>query len=151
MSRQYIPFTIKVNNIPLIIYPVKDENPLRDIYENQQEIVGHIKKLYKGNTSLQTGDYHILFIWNLDNERMTDVWIYEMENWSDSGPLLSCITFRNLKKCLDAGIASGDSIIVLGREEELRRKCNTIDTYIDRSKHLPEFPEGLTPNIEFPK
>ncbi|KUK77570.1 MAG: hypothetical protein XD93_0228, partial [candidate division WS6 bacterium 34_10] len=121
MSRQYIPFTIKIENIPLIIYPVKDENPLEEVFDNKKEIIEHINKLYKQNTLLIKGEYHVLFVWNLDKERMTDIWIYEMENWSDSGPLISCKTFRGCEECTDAGIASGDSIIVLGREEELRR------------------------------
>lgn len=149
MSRQYIPFTIEVQNIPLIVYPVKDENPLEEVFTNKEDIVIHIKELYKQNPTLTEGVYHILFVWNLEEERMTDVWIHKMENWSDSGPLISCKTFRGYKECTDAGIASGDSIIVLGREEELRRNSKDIDTYVDRSKKLPEFPNGFTPNTEF--
>jgi hypothetical protein len=151
MSRQYVPFTIKIENIPLIIYPVKDENPLEDVFEDKKEIIDHINNLYSNNKALKKGQYHILFVWNLDKERMTDVWIHEMENWSDSGPLISCKTFRGYQKCTDAGIASGDSIIVLGREEELRRNSRDIPTYVDRSKKLPNFPKQLTPDIEFSK
>lgn len=149
MSRQYKPFTIKVNNIPLIVYPVKDENPLEEIFANKKEIKEHIEKLYEANKSIQKGDYHILFVWNLEKEGMTDVWVHDMKNWSDSGPLLSCLTFRGLKECYDAGIASGDSIIVLGREEELRRKINSLKEYLDRTKYTPEFPEGMQPDTEF--
>ena len=149
MSRQYIPFTIEVENIPLIVYPVKDENPLEEVFNNKEDIVKHINELYKQNPVLIVGEYHILFVWNLDKERMTDVWIHKMENWSDSGPLISCKTFRCYEECTDAGIASGDSIIVLGREEELRRHSKDIGTFIDRSKKLPEFPNGFTPDTEF--
>ena len=149
MSRQYIPFTIKIQNIPLIVYPVKDENPLEKVFTNKEDIVKHIKELYKQNPTLTIGEYHILFVWNLEKERMTDVWIHQMENWSDSGPLISCKTFRGYKECTDAGIASGDSIIVLGREEQLRRNSKDIGTYVERSKKLPEFPNGFTPDTEF--
>jgi hypothetical protein len=149
MSRQYIPFTIRIENIPLIIYPVKDENPLEEVFSNKDEIIEHIENLYKQNSSLIKGEYHILFIWNLNKERMTDVWIHEMENWSDSGPLISCKTFRGYKECNDAGIASGDSIIVLGREEELRRNSKDMESYVDRSIILPEFPEGFAPDSKF--
>jgi hypothetical protein len=72
-----------------------------------------------------------------------------MGNWSDSGPLISCKTFRGYQECTDAGIASGDSIIVLGREEELRRDSKDLETYVDRLKNLPDFPEGFTPDTEF--
>jgi hypothetical protein len=151
MARQYKPFTIEINNIPIIIYPVKDENPLNEIFNNEEEIIKHIEELYQKNPILEKGEYHILFVWNLEKERMTDIWIYEMENWSDSGPLLSCETFRGYSKCSDAGIASGDSIIVLGREEELRRTSNNLESYTDRSKILPSFPNGLAPDSRFSK
>lgn len=149
MSRQYIPFTIFIKDIPIIIYPVKDENPLEEVFNSKEDIKDHINELYNSNPSLKTGQYHILFVWNLNRDRMTDVWIYEMENWSDSGPLILCKTFRKYKECSDAGIASGDSIIVLGREEELRRQSKDIDSYVDRSNKLPTFPEGHTPDTEF--
>jgi hypothetical protein len=149
MSRQYLPFTIKVKNIPIIIYPVKDENPLEEVFNSKEDIIEHINKLYKENKSLEIGEYHILFVWNLNKERMTDIWIHQMENWSDSGPLISCKTFRGYEECTDAGIASGDSVIVLGREEELRRNSKDLKSYIVRSKKLPRFPKGLTPDTEF--
>jgi len=65
--------------------------------------------------------------------------------------LLECHTFRGLKPCKDAGIASGDSIIALAREEELRRKSDSLEDYIDRESQIPEFPEGMQPNKEFKK
>jgi hypothetical protein len=151
MSRQYIPFTIVINDIPIIIYPVKDENPLNEIFKSKEEIVEHIDNLYKENGSLKIGQYHIIFVWNLNKQRMTDVWIHEMKNWSNSGPLISCKTFRGYQECTDAGIASGDSLIVLGREEELRRNCKNIEEYVDRSNILPEFPKDFAPDREFGK
>ena len=82
---------------------------------------------------------------------MTDVWIHDMKNWSDSGPLVECFTFRGLNKCKDAGIASGDSLIVLAREEELRRKMSNLSEYVNRDKHIPDFPRGMKPKESFYK
>jgi len=150
MARQYKPFTQNISNIPLIIYPVKDENPLYDVFEDKAEIKEHLKNLYnKQKSVLNKGEYHILFVWNLESERMTDVWMHSMKNWSDSGPLIECLTFRSLEICHDAGIASGDSIIALGREEELRRKSKSLEEYVDRSEHIPDFPEGMVPEEKF--
>lgn len=149
MARQYMPFTLHFNKIPLIVYPVKDESPIAEVFENEDDIQEHLEELYKNNKALLSGNYHILFVWNLDGERMTDVWVHNMKNWSDSGPLLDCYTFREMKPCEDAGIASGDSIIALGREEELRRRCELLEQYIDRSKLIPTFPEGLQPDKTF--
>lgn len=153
-ARQYKPFSYKQVKIPLIVYPVKDENPLEEIFDrsDKKSIQKHIDKLYEKNRQeLSKGDYHILFVWNLEGNRMTDVWIHDMQNWSDSGPLVECITFRNLERCHDAGIASGDSLIVLGREEELRRKVKNLEEYTDREKHISNFPEGMQPTESFYK
>lgn len=148
--RQYKPFTSNFKNIPRIIYPVKDENPLQDVFRNEAEISAHLDELYgQHRETLDKGSYHILFVWNLEGHRMTDVWTHDMKNWSDSGPLLECFTFRDLDTCEDAGIASGDSVIVLGREEELRRTLPNLEEYVDRSKHLPVFPEGMQPVKRF--
>ena len=148
VPRQYLPFSLKLT-VPLIVYPVLDENPLGPIYSGASDLEQHLADLYSAHMSLKKCAYHILFCWNLEGHRMTDVWIHAMENWSDSGPLIECLTFRDLEPCDDAGIASGDSLIVLGREEELRRSLPDLECYIDRSKCMPTFPAGMQPNQEF--
>jgi hypothetical protein len=146
---QYIPFNHKINDIDLIVYPVLDENPLEEIFTNEEDIKVHLNELYEIN-NITEGRYHILFVWNLDKQRMTDIWIHKLENWSEGcGPLLEVITFKKYKQTNDAGIASGDSIITLGREEELRRNTNTLEDYLDRSKLLPDFMPGFKPNKKF--
>lgn len=152
MARQYKPFTITVKNIPLIIYPVNAEDLLQDIYEplDRASITKHITTLYdKKEKVIVKGEYNILFIWNLAGQRMTDVWIHSLENWSDSGRLLECLTFRKLDTCNDAGIASGISNIVLEREEELRRHIENLSEYVDRTRYTPTFPEGMAPTENF--
>lgn len=155
MARQYHPFNYKIHGIELIVYPVKDENPLQQVFDpkNKQAMVEHLNKLYQKNAKvLSQGNYHILFVWNLDGKRMTDVWVHNMKNWSDSGPLLDCYTFRDLNLTHDAGIASGDSIIVLGEEEKLRRKLGEkvgLAKYVDRTQYMPEFPKGMEPVESF--
>lgn len=152
--RQYKPISYQINSTYLIVYPVKDENPLDQIFShNKEEMLMHLKNLYvKHSNVLSKGEYHILFVWNLDGHKMTDVWVHNMKNWSDSGPLMDCYTFKDLEVTHDAGIASGDSIIALGREEELRRKLGSkigLKDYADRKKYIPEFPEGLQPTESF--
>ncbi|MBN2100722.1 hypothetical protein JW710_02410 [Candidatus Dojkabacteria bacterium] len=146
---QYIPFSFKIGSVDLIVYPVKDENPIRDIFADEDDIKQHLEKLYSKN-NLAEGRYHIVFVWNLDGKRMTDVWVHKLENWSAGcGPLLEVKVFEDLEESDSAGIASGDSIMTLGREEELRRKTNTLEEYLDRSKHMPDFVEGFTPDEKF--
>lgn len=151
-ARQFKPFSYQANNIPLIVYPVKDENPIREIFQpaNEESIKKHLDQLYKSwSKLLAKGSYHILFVWNLDKHKMVDVWLHDMKNFSDSGPLIECITFRDLERCSDAGIASGDSLIALAREEELRRRVNNLSDYLDRVKCQPEFPDDLQPQEKF--
>ncbi|OGD08552.1 hypothetical protein A3H89_02420 [Candidatus Amesbacteria bacterium RIFCSPLOWO2_02_FULL_48_11] len=153
-ARQYKPFSYKWKSLPLIIYPVKDENPLLDIFDPQDNnsIQKHLVQLYsKHSKVLSKGNYHILFVWNLEGHRMTNVWIHDMTNWSDSGPLLECVTFRDIEVCDDAGIASGDSVIALGREEELRRKVGDLQKYVNRENYIPIFPKGMEPVEDFYK
>lgn len=153
--RQYLPFNYRINNINLIVYPAKDEIPLDKIFnpKNKSEMLTYLETLYQKNSKLLSkGDYHILFVWNLDGNKMTDVWIHHMKNWSDSGPLLDNYIFKNSELTQDAGIASGDSIIVLGREEELRRKLGKeikLMDYVNRDKYMPTFPNGLSPKDSF--
>lgn len=149
--RQYKPFSLKCLEQNLIIYPVLDESPIADVFNNVTEINEHLNALYSENKAILKGQYHIVFVWNLEGKRMTDVWVNLLNEWSDSGPILECYTFRGLSPCEDAGIASGDSIIALGREEELRRKCSNLEEYLDRSKVQPEFPAGMQPVTEFGK
>lgn len=151
--RQYLPFNMEANGIPLIVYPVKDENPLEGIFK-EISVEQHIRKLYQSHPqTLSKGDYHILLAWNLEGHRMTDVWIHHLKNWSDSGPLLECCIFRDFEVTNEAGIASGDSIMLLGREEELRRQLQKQELswkeYLDRSTHLPSFPFDMTPTEKF--
>ncbi|MBI2790620.1 MAG: hypothetical protein HYX61_01565 [Gammaproteobacteria bacterium] len=149
-QRQYKPFNHTINGINLIIYPVKDGSPLQAIFDpkNKKQMITHIEALYaKHAKSLHKGTYHILFVWNLDGKRMTDIWVHNMNNVieANSGPLLDSYVFKDLESSKDAGIASGDSIIVLGREEELRRKLKNTDIkeYVNREKHMPDFPKDM--------
>ncbi len=150
VQRQYKPFNHVINGVQLIIYPVKDNNPLQAVYDpkDKKQMLSHIEALYaKHSTALSKGNYHILFVWNLNGKRMTDVWVHNIANFADadSGPLLDNYVFKDLGLSKDAGIASGDSIIVLGREEELRRQLGAVKVqeYANREKHMPEFPKGM--------
>jgi hypothetical protein len=149
MARQYKAFSVQVHNQNLIVYPVLDESPLTDVFQNQAEIIEHLNSLYKNNPNIQKGQYHIVFVWNLERQRMTDVWVHLLNEYSDSGPILECYTFRGMMPCQDAGIASGDSIIALAREEELRRKCANLEIYLNRKEIQAEFPQGLQPDQDF--
>lgn len=149
MSRIYKPYNLELNKTPIIVYPIKDENPLEKVFKSNNHIIKHLKELYGKYEDLEEGDYHIVFVWNLEGKRMTDVWIHSLENYSDSGPLIDVITFEDTEEVTDAGVASGDSILVLAYEEMLRREVKDLDVYLDRSNVLPKFPMNFGPEDEF--
>jgi len=149
MERFYIPFNHKIGNITLIIYPAKDENPLKNIIKSEPEIIQNLNKLYSKNKGLNTGTYHIVFIWSYQKKLMFDVWIHDIESATESGPLIDCLTFKEFELSTDTGIASGDSIFVLGREDELRRQSSNLDSYLNRMIIIPNFPGDFKPTIRF--
>jgi len=151
-DRFYIPFTMKVKGKTLIVYLIKDENRLENIFDrsDKKSILKHIRTLYKKQRKLLSqGMYHIVFIWNLENRRMTDVWIHNVNTIAaPSGPLQKVHTFRDFEP-YDIEISSGDTLIVLAREEELRRKVIRIDKYLQRPKYIPDFPFDMQPYEDF--
>lgn len=153
-GRQYLPFSTKISDIPLIVYPVRDSNPLSEVYNpaSEQGVIKHLQNLYTEHEGyLKKGTYHIVFSWALNKKPMTDIWIHNLDNWADSesGPLVSCITFSGTESTNEAGIASGDTLITLGREEELRRRSNSLEEYLDRKNSLPDYPDDFAPKERF--
>jgi len=53
-ARQYKPFSYKINKLPLIVYPVKDENPLQEVFDpsDKTSIHKHLDELYQKHSSL---------------------------------------------------------------------------------------------------
>ena len=70
---------------------------------------------------------------------MTDVWIFDkIESWG-SGPLVDVKIFRNTKLEIGIGVSAGDGLLMLGREEEVRRNSKSLDEYLyGKRAELPE-------------
>src|SRR5579859_5905892 len=136
------PINYKIFNIPLIIYIAKEIDGFDR--SNKNSVQEYLDSVYKENKEiLNKGSYHIIIVWSLDGNKMADVWIHDMNNFEDTGPVIDSYVFKNTEKFVTTGQAAGDEMIVLGREEELRRKINNLEEYVDRSKHTPEFPEYM--------
>ncbi len=147
-ARQYLPIHESFEGQRTIIYPVKDEVPLRDIFKNKEQLIAYVEEVYRHN-SLPNSQYHIAFVWNKHGTPMLDVWINMVNEHSDSGPLLNYLGFENTR-LIDkpSDIASGDTIIALSGEEMKRRKFSSTEEYLT-DLTLPEFPNGLMPEEEF--
>ncbi len=151
---QYKPFNHRANDVPLIIYPVKsDDNSVKNIVKDSAHILRKLDELYaKYSEELQIGIYHIVFIWGWGGYFMTDIWIYRQAFFSDEygdTSLDFCKTYKDLEPHQAAGLASQNTIVTLGREQEHRWKFDSVEEYVDRSKSIPDFPTGFTPSEEF--
>lgn len=138
MSGFYKPFTTSINTKPIIVYPcVGLEKVLSR--NDDQSIQTHLKQLYEANGKLlEQGTYHIIILWDEATDDkdaksidvMTDVWIFDkIESWG-SGPLVDVKIFRNFKLETGIGVSAGDGLLMLGREEELRRTAESLDNYL---------------------
>lgn len=148
-ARQYLPIYLDIfNDLTIMVYPAKDESPLTDITD-KEKLIKSIKKTYAEHEDiLQKGNYHIIFAWNRNGSLMLDVWVHTDNTHSDSGPLLEFYGYSDGMPSSNKDIASGDTVVILGREEEKRRKFKSTEDYLqDRS--LPHVPEYMIPNEEF--
>jgi len=76
-------------------------------------------------------EYIVAFIWNYEGDKMIDMWKFDGNYVDDrSGPLSEAKIFRNQKECKDLGLASGNTLLVLGYEEKLRRQKINIKDYL---------------------
>ncbi len=145
-GRFYAPFTTYIEGKPIIVYPARDENPLDSVLSRNDPVAihNHLKQLVASWARLfHSADYYIVVVWTIQQVVMTDVWFYSLENFTPSGPLVDVRSFRGMNLSPDSGIAAGDSLVVLGREEEYRRRCETFAKYADRAFGGPDLPPGF--------
>lgn len=138
MSSFYKPFTTRIHSLPVIVYPCTGLE--KSLSRNEkQSISQHLESLYQANDQLlNAGTYHLIILWNESSgdpkieskDVMTDVWIFDkIESWG-SGPLVDVKIFRNHQVVSDIGVSAGDGLLLLGREEELRRSSSSLDDYL---------------------
>ena len=109
----------------VIVYP--DQSLTIIDRSEAHSISDHLNRLWEANPNLGTSDlgevnYQIAFLWQDTKDVMADIWTYTRLGEWDSGPLIdSPRIFRGIERDQSIGIGSEDTLIVLGREGELRR------------------------------
>lgn len=147
MAGFYKPFTTQISDNPVIVYPCVGVEKVLSRNE-PKSINAHLTKLYSVNSEiLHVGAYHIVILWDEasdDKEAqsidvMSDVWIFDkVDSWG-SGPLVDVKIFRNLNLETGIGVSAGDGLLMLGREEELRRTATSLGEYLNGERAvLPE-------------
>jgi len=155
MAGFYIPFTTKIKDKRVIVYPCVG---LEKVIERSQSksIENLLKQLYSKNEQLlKNGEYHIIILWDEASDDksasttdvMSDVWIFDkLESWG-SGPLVDVKIFRNISPETNIGVSAGDGLLMLGREEELRRTSKSLDEYLNSIRAV--LPEDIAAKVDF--
>jgi len=104
-----------------------------------KDIEKYIKEIiYKDEKYFKDSDYLVAFMWRYKKDKMIDIWKFDSNYVDDrSGPLGEVRIYRNQSRCTNLGMASGNTLLVLGYEEKLRRQ----------SKDLQEYLEGPPPGL----
>lgn len=155
MAGFYKPFTTKINEKQVIVYPCVGLEKVLD-RSQRASIEKHLEQLYSTNSQLlKTGEYHIIILWDEASDDknansmdiMTDVWIFDKIDFWGSGPLVDAKIFRNMVLETGIGVSAGDGLLMLGREEELRRTSKSLDGYLSGSR--AELPDDIKPRENF--
>ena len=116
--------------IQIIIWPDADakeayKGDINDLRKHIIEIIDANANYYKDTS------YLIGFIWSYKGDKMLDLWKFNNNHVDDrSGPLGDVRVYRNGKVCTDLGLASGNTLLVLGYEEKLRRQSSSLSDYL---------------------
>ena len=88
--------------------------------------------------SKQEAMYYIAFVWRDGEIPMVDLWRF-LDNPVDkiSGPLAEVVVLRDGKSTNDLGVASGQTLLVLGIEEQHRRAFGELRKYLSERPVLP--------------
>jgi len=135
----YNPINFTIQNKHVIVYPDKDALESYREFE-YYDLDNYLKDiLAKNQEYFKNADYLIIFLWNYKGEKMMDVWKFDPNSVDDrSGPTGGVKIFQNGKVCKKLGMASGNTLLVLGYEEKLRRQSQDLMSYFKGpSPHLP--------------
>ncbi|MGH7869825.1 MAG: Ldh family oxidoreductase [Candidatus Dormibacteraceae bacterium] len=110
-------------------------------------------RLYETHSNdLIRGDYQVVFVWNWSGFIMTDAWIYQPNFMT---PAISgvrfpekCHLYKDMHTYPVVGLG-GNSVVTVGREQEHSWKYDSVEEYVDRTKSMPDFPDGFTPFEEY--
>lgn len=156
LAKQYLPISRKYKNIPIIIYPAKDDGNIVQAYSTEESIISYTDRVLPLHEDRITwADMLILYVWNDGTIPMVDIWKVIRNTISDdSWFLYDGFTLRGDSIETRMGTASGNSLIVFTAEELLLRKLimeegKSFTEAADRKKYFPAFPAGLIPGERF--
>ncbi len=120
-----------LDGLQIIVWP---DVGAKDAYQgfSRKELENYIFGIIRADKYYTNASYIVIFLWSLDGEKMVDAWKFS-ENKIDnrSGPTGDARIYREGKLCTEKGLASGNTLMVLGYEEKLRRQAIELNKYLD--------------------
>lgn len=142
------PLQLTVRGLPIIVYPHR--KALSGSF--RREAIGcleeYVVALYDRSPELlESSQYHIVVLWGESGDRMADVWKFDrIAEWG-SGPWADALVYREFERVYDMGVSAGDALILLGREEEWRRRVGDLTAYLAGPR--PDLPPDIAATDEF--
>jgi hypothetical protein len=157
-TKQYLPISYRHKEIPVIIYPAKDDGKLELAFSRSD--IGCLEKyidslLKENESSYRDADIIVTIIWNQKDVPHCDIWKINRNKYSDdSGFLYDVQVYKNLLPVSDMGVASGNTSIVITAEEMLLRELIlknglSFSQASDRKIYQAKFPAGFVPAENF--
>lgn len=115
------------NGIPIILYVDEswEHNQLKGVPK-------HIDNICRDHLGfLNNAKYGIAFLWVNNGNKVVDLWRFSLNlEGNFSGPVSDVIILNGNSRKTDVGIASGDTLVVLGLEEQHRRCLDDMNEYL---------------------
>lgn len=136
-----------IGNLQVIVWPDADA---KESYKgfSEKQLEKYLKNIILSDVYYNDAAYIIAFIWSFKGEKMADLWKFNNNHIDDrSGPLGNVKVYREGKLCNDLGLASGNTLLVLGCEEKLRRQSKDLKSYLRGS--APKLPLEIVNGKDF--
>ena len=143
----YNPYSVKIREFSMIVY--LDLGIEKVLERKNSAIQHHIDALIDKNSLPKDTDYLIAILWADGSNLMTDIWIFTKTDAWGSGPLADVRIFQGNNPVNSIGIGSGNTLMVLGNEEELRRTSKSLRKYLSGPR--PKLPDYLLLKEDFQK
>lgn len=115
---------------------------------NINELESYILGIVGADADFACASYAIVFMWSFEGHKMLDVWLFSGNYVDDrSGPLSDVKVYKDGEIVRNLGTASGNTLLVLGYEEKLRRQSNTLNSYL--SGPPPQLPLEIVNGKDF--
>lgn len=119
-----------IGDMQIIVWPDVDAKISFSGFSNKR-LGDYIKNIIISDKYYKDASYIIAFIWSFNGEKMIDIWKFNDNHVDDrSGPLGDVRVYIEGKLCNNLGLASGNTLLVLGYEEKLRRQSKDLKSYL---------------------